>query len=97
MPKYEGYNKLHLGYKRRITPTEARRGYVFISKDTAIKEVIGDKKVELFIDGISYGHRTLDKSGRIIPRNNFKYSIKDKSTLTIKVYEEPLAIKINLL
>lgn len=94
MPKFEGYNKLHAGYLRNITQSEMKRGYLFVSKDSAVREIVRNNSLELFIDGESYGMKCIDKHGRVLPGKNFSKYIKNKKTIYIRFYDEPLVINV---
>lgn len=63
MPKYQGLNNLKRGITRKLTLSEASRGYLFISKDRAFREIVGDQLI-VNINGKPYSKR-LDSHGRV--------------------------------
>lgn len=65
----QGVRKLQSGFSRRLTPHELDRGYVFVSKDKHLVEVLEIKGFEVELNGETFPNRRLDVSGRFsVPR-----------------------------
>jgi len=57
------------GIKRRLTPYEAQRGYVFLTRDRKLGEVLDKDCFELDFCGRLFADRRIDKFGRFqVPR-----------------------------
>jgi hypothetical protein len=65
----QGVSRLRNGFIRCLTRHELNRGYVFISNDKRLDEVLDTKDFEVEIGGQTFPKRRLDVSGRFhVPR-----------------------------
>jgi hypothetical protein len=65
----QGVSRLRNGFVRCLTPHELRRGYVFVSNDRRLAEVLEANDFEVEIAGQTFPRRRLDVSGRFhVPR-----------------------------
>jgi hypothetical protein len=65
----QGVNRLRHGIIRNLTPHELNRGYVFISKDKALTEILDINNFDVQIGKEVIRSRKIDVSGRVhIPR-----------------------------
>lgn len=65
MPRRQGIRRLNQGIVRRLTPHELKRGYIFISNDKHLSEVLDIENFEVEIAGRLYSSRRIDVSGRV--------------------------------
>ena len=73
MGKNQGLYRIKKGIERRLTKSEVKRGYLFISVDRSLKELINTDNFTLEIDGKELESRKIDKYGRVqIPRNTLR-------------------------
>jgi hypothetical protein len=92
----QGVKRLREGIKRPLTPHELARGYVFISNDKHIDEILDTRNFSVEVEGLSIPSRRLDVSGRVhIPRqylekigiqNNIGITLASKNKLKIDVF-----------
>lgn len=69
MAKYQGNQKLLRSYIRTFKPHETQRGYVFISKDKHLPDILETKSFEVQLGSHTFSSRRIDKFGRIqIPK-----------------------------
>jgi hypothetical protein len=70
------------GITRRLTPSEIRYGYLYVTNDKAL-----GKNYTIFLNGVSMGNRKLDNHGRLgvgkanyegLKNNEVKFSLKEK-------------------
>lgn len=64
MGKNQGIYLLHKGINRDITPSEASRGYLFISKDKEVRKKLGSS-FNVTLNGMAVLPKKLDAHGRI--------------------------------
>jgi hypothetical protein len=70
MPRGQGARRLAAGFTRRLTPSELKRGYVFISNDTSLSDILDTQNFDVEIQGKVLPNRRIDGSGRIlVPRD----------------------------
>ena len=96
MATRQGVKRLREGIKRSLTPHELARGYVFISNDRHLDEVLDTHNFSIEVEGLSFPSRRLDVSGRVhIPRqylenigmeNNIGITLVSKNKLRIDVF-----------
>ena len=60
----QGVNRLQNSFIRCLTPHELNRGYVLVSNDKHLAEVLDIKNFEVEIKGQTFLKRRLDVSGR---------------------------------
>jgi len=61
----QGVRRWKRGFTRRLTPSESRRGYLFISKDKAFSELIDVNRFEIDVEDCILPNRSLDSHGRV--------------------------------
>ncbi len=91
MAAKQGLRRLHNGIVRRLTKSEADRGYIFITNDKEAKKLLG-KEFDVKVSGSVLEKRSIDSSGRISVGRDVigKLSSRD---LSIKLIENHLIIK----
>ena len=90
----QGASRLRNNFVRCLTPHELKRGYVFVSNDERLAEVLDTKDFEAKIEGQSFPKRRLDVSGRFhAPRKvlenlgtaqKLRFSLASKQMLKIE-------------
>ena len=83
MARNQGLNRLVKSVERDLQKSEKERGYIFVSKDDALKDDC-DGEITLFIDGLRIGTRTIDEHGRIFPRLGYAQKIKNSKTISLQ-------------
>lgn len=69
MGRRQGVIRLQNGFVRCLTPHEIRRGYIFVSNDKQLGQVLDTEGFEAEIAGQAFPNRRLDVSGRFhVPR-----------------------------
>lgn len=86
MARNQGLVRLVEGVERIIHASEKSRGYIFVSKDQALREDCRSEVI-LHIDGLRIGSRQIDNYGRIFPR--LGYDQKIQNSKYIKLQYEP--------
>lgn len=66
MARGQGTHRLTAGFTRRLTHSELKRGYVFISNDKSLPDVLDTQNFEVDIEGQVLPKRHIDGSGRIL-------------------------------
>ncbi len=91
MAAYQGLKRLHNGVVRRLTKSEADRGYIFITNDKEAKKLLG-KKFDVRLSGDILEDRTIDSSGRIMVGREVISKLHNRN-FSIKLIESNLIIK----
>lgn len=91
----QGVNRLRNGFVRCLTPHELNRGYVFVSNDKRLTEVLDTKDFEVDVEGQTFTKRRLDVSGRFhVPRKilenigtaqRLRFSLASRQRLKLKI------------
>lgn len=69
MGRRQGVRRLQSGFDRYLTPHELKRGYVFVSNDKHLSEILDVRAFDVDITGQTFRGRRLDVSGRFhVPR-----------------------------
>lgn len=91
MARHQGKYRLQRGVTRPLTLHELDRGYVYISRDKALIDILNVDDFTVEVDGASFYNKRLDVSGRVhIP----KQALKDISdgVVNIKVVSRNLMV-----
>ena len=65
MGRGQGVKRLRQGIVRTLTPHEVARGYVYVTQDSKLPEILETNCFEVEIDGQVYPQRRIDVSGRV--------------------------------
>ncbi len=65
MAAHQGRKRLAIGVRRALTQHELIRGYVFVSKDKDLNEVLNTSSFILKLGEKSFPNRRIDVSGRV--------------------------------
>ena len=90
MAQYQGLKKLQRGDRRKLTPSEAKKGYFFITNDKAAHKILGEK-FDCEIDGVKLTERKIDKSGRITIGRKVSRKLMGKS-VSVKLVGKKIMI-----
>ncbi len=91
----QGVKRLREGIKRSLTPHELARGYVFISNDRHLDEVLDTRNFSVEVEGCSFPSRKLDVSGRFhIPRQYLEKIGKDNDVSITLISKNKLQINV---
>ncbi len=91
MAAYQGLKRLNNGVVRRLTKSEADRGYIFITNDKEAKKLLG-KKFDVKISGEILEGKSIDSSGRIMVGRETITKLNNRD-FSIKLIEHNLIIK----
>jgi hypothetical protein len=96
MPRNQGLIRLKQGVIRDLQQSELSRGYIYITMDRAILDILNDK-VTITYNGLNCGMRKIDKYGRIFPRGELAQKLKNSKNIELKFDESKGILGINLL
>ncbi len=65
MPRGQGRKRLRAGVRRPLTPHEWRRGYVYVSQDPTLEEILDTQCFTVVVAGKAIPNRRTDVSGRV--------------------------------
>lgn len=65
MAKNQGVIRLKNGILRKVTISEARRGYFYITTDRVLDLMLKDPGIETIVNRASVGRKSTDSYGRI--------------------------------
>lgn len=82
MARSQGLNRLSRGINRALHKSENERGYIFITKDKALLDAC-HYKLNVSINGICLGSKTLDKYGRIFPGGLWRQKINQTTSINL--------------
>lgn len=69
MAKYQGRNRLVRGFTKKLNVHELKRGYVFLTLDPSLEEILNTRSFDVIVDGQRISERSLDAYGRFwLPR-----------------------------
>jgi hypothetical protein len=95
MSSRQGINRIQNGIIRKLNKAELTRGYIFLTRDLAIEEILRVSDFDVKIIGKTLNNRKLDKYGRfMVPRKlmenmngqqHYKFSVLSKKILEIDV------------
>lgn len=91
MAAYQGLKRLNNGVVRRLTKSEADRGYIFITNDKEAKKLLG-KKFDVKVSGEILTDKSIDSSGRIMVGRETIAKLNNRD-FSIKLIERNLIIK----
>jgi len=91
MGKKQGLNNLTKGFQRELTQSELSRGYLFISKDKEVIELLKEG-FNVFIDKVQLKNKKLDNSGRTVLGKQILSKFKDNR---VKITLKNNSISIN--
>lgn len=93
MAAKQGLKRLMLGTEKKITPSEANRGYFFVTHDKLAIAMLGNNKFDVAFGKYSFSDRHIDSYGRISLRREVLREFQDK-TLFMKIEGKGLVIKV---
>jgi hypothetical protein len=73
MARHQGRNRLMRGFTKRLNVHELARGYVFLTRDPSLEEILNTRSFDVVVDGQRISDRSLDAYGRFwLPRQIMK-------------------------
>lgn len=85
MARGPGIKRYVNGFTKRLTNSERKRGYVFISNDKLLPDILDTQNFEVEIEGQILPNRHIDKSGRIFVSRNILRKIKPEALWSFKL------------
>lgn len=86
MAARQGIKKLSAGIERALTAHEFARGYVFISLDRDLNDILNVDDFTATVDGVDFPGRRISSSGRVaIPRSFLNGRPRLKRTVRIEL------------
>lgn len=81
----EGVNRLLKGVSRPLTIHEFNRGYVFVSMDIHLPEVLHVGNFDVDFNGTIVAKRRIDVSGRVHVSRKLLRTVDEAQTMNIKI------------
>lgn len=73
MSKYQGRNRLIAGFTKKLNVHEVARGYIFLTRDPSLTDILRLDNFDVIFDGARIKDRSIDAYGRFwLPRETLK-------------------------
>ena len=91
MAKWQGKIRMKAGITRPLTRHEFSRGYIYISKDKTLSDILDVENFTAEVIGVPFHNRRIDVSGRLhIPPKNLLSTVH--GTVKIQVVSRSLVV-----
>jgi hypothetical protein len=89
----QGAIRLRRGITRKVTASEAGRGYFFVTMDKSLDSMLKGKGIETILNGMAIGRKATDSYGRILLSTAIIGELKGQ-TARLKIMDGKLVINI---
>ena len=91
MSKYQGRNRLISGFSKKLNIHEIARGYIFLTRDPSLTDILRLDNFDVILDGTRIKDRSIDAYGRSwLPRETLK--VMGRKTIHFQVKANSLLI-----